>query len=309
MGCYKTRQISLSGGVTPALVPTLLVIIVLLWPSTVSEGTALSAEAIVRNKPVSMNRGRSVPADPFEAMLARHNLFKPEFALWRERVAQHADTLAQLVKRFPNGTHLNAERLRRVFANPRDSIRRIAGQDVFAPWTNRWSGTWSNGVQQYHVWWVAYFSDGQWIQPVSLSEYGFTGFHRVEENLQSGLVDIAINVFSYETGITGWVSKWQDKRVEMPHIGYRIDATTLVWFCQIKSPEQLFTVDNRWFVFLETVDRRTNPQEYRIYGVPLTFEETITVTTEQMGKHYGTYYSFTNPVLLTTQVKEMNHGH
>ncbi|NIV94876.1 hypothetical protein GWN42_19315 [candidate division KSB1 bacterium] len=149
-------------------------------------------------------------------------------------------------------------------------------------------------MPQYHVWEVTYFYDGQWIQPVSLSEYDFTGFHQVQDKLQTGLTDIAVNVFSDELGVTGWVSKWQKTRVEMPHLGYWVNETTLVWFCQINEPEKLVTIDNRWFVFLETVDRSPNPIEYQIYGVQIIVGETLSLVPGQVGKHFGTYYSTTS---------------
>jgi len=93
----------------------------------------------------------------------------------------------------------------------------------------------------------------------------------------------------------------------MPHIGYLVNDTTLVWFSQIKSPDELYTTDQRWFLFLETVNRGTTPKEYQIYGVCLVVEKTGAVTVEHAGKHCGTYRSFTDhdPI---TQTKEVDHG-
>jgi hypothetical protein len=162
---------------------------------------------------------------------------------------------------------------------------------VFKPWLNQWSGLWSNGMPQFHVWDSTRFVEGQWIQPVSLSQTRFVKSCCVEEMRRSRQADIAINVFSREHGITGWVSKGQHGRQELPHIGYVLNDTTLLWICQFKDPANLLAHDTRWFVFLETVEASAHPAAYRIYGQPVTMTDKLSADSSEKDRHYATYYS------------------
>jgi hypothetical protein len=240
--------------------------------------------------PVTANQDWfSYPA--FISIIKTHDQYLPELTRWRNLFAQHAKTLARVIKTFPGSENLSQDDLRRIITNQETTLDTLENKDVFAPWTNRWSGVWSNGALQYHIWDSTRVMRGRMIQPVTLSESSFTNYCCVERMAQSGKTDVAINVFSREHGITGWVSKNQRGRVELPHVGYLINDTTLVWLCQIKEPGKLSAPNNRWFIFLETVNTSANPAEYRIYGQPVVIMETVVVESDQRGKHYGTYYS------------------
>lgn len=227
----------------------------------------------------------------FVRMIETHDRYLPELVKWRRLFARHATELAGLVKTFPGSEDLSEVHLRQIISHPEAMYDSLANKDVFAPWTNRWSGRWSNGSPQHHIWDSTRFVNERWIQPVTLSETEFVDYCRVGEMLQSHKTDVAINVFTRDGGITGWVSKRQHGRVELPHIGYLVNATTLIWICQIKEPEKLFAPDNRWFVFLETIHGSNDSTEYRIYGQPLVITDKISVDSSEPGKHHGTYYS------------------
>ncbi len=227
----------------------------------------------------------------FIRMIETHNQYAAEFARWRRLFAGHAAELAHLLKTFPGSENLREDDLRRIIVDSEAKCDSLSQRDVFKPWTNRWSGRWSNGRPQYHIWDSTRFVNGQWIQPVSLSETGFATACRVEEMLQNRRTDVAINVFSRENGITGWVSKRQHGRLELPHIGYLVNDTTLIWICQIKDPENLFAPDSRWFVFLETVQNSSTPAVYKIYGQPFAMTEKFFVDSNEQGKHFGTYHA------------------
>ncbi|MHC4266621.1 MAG: hypothetical protein ACYSUK_11940, partial [Planctomycetota bacterium] len=156
---------------------------------------------------------------------------------------------------------------------------------------NRWTGEWSNGAPQYHIWEPTQKIDNRMIQPVTLSERFFVERQHVDKTMKSGATDIAINVFSRESGITGWVSKHQGGRYELPHIGYLINETTLLWITQIKEAGKLDASDNCWFVFLESVNRSENQTEYRIYGQPIVINDVPALEPDQWDMHYGVYYA------------------
>lgn len=227
----------------------------------------------------------------FTEILRRHRHFAPEFDRWRQLFARHVTELTRVIKAFPLAHSLDEASLRRVLTDPISSCDSVVGSAVFRPWTNRWTGVWCNGVRQYHIWDSTRSIDGQWIQTVTLSETEFVQRPESEEMQRRGRADVGINVFSREDGITGWVSKVQNGRLEMPHIGYRINDTTLVWICQIKSPEKVFTRSNRWLVFLEITEPASRPPVYRIYGQTVQIDAEGVLTRQRGKSHFGTYYA------------------
>ncbi len=251
----------------------------------------LADQASERSPSISRNRDKWLSTQPFVRLLENHEGFLPEFVRWRQLFADHAAEMAQLLMTFDGSEELSEDSLCALFANGKTKRKFPQPIDIFKPWTNRWSGIWSNGVPQYHTWDSTRAVDGRWIQPVSLSETRFVDDCCVEEMVQRGESDVAINVVSYELEITGWVSKRQGVQLELPHIGYLVNDTTLVWICQIKTADSLFDPDNRWFVFLETVDTSVSPVEYEIYGLPIEIANAICVDSSQQGKHCAIYYS------------------
>jgi hypothetical protein len=228
---------------------------------------------------------------PYEEMIDVHDQYQEEFARWRKLFATHAKKVAGLIKAFPGSANINETRLTKIIASYEDHPDLDKTGDVFAPWTNRWSGEWSNGTQQYHIWEPTIMFGDKMIQPVTLSENMFINRYSVSKMAENGKTDIAINVFSRKYGITGWVSKHQHGRYELPHIGYLINETTLLWITQIKEPGNLANNGNRWFIFLETVNGRENPTGYHIYGQPVIINDELIVETGQRDKHHGIYYA------------------
>ena len=165
----------------------------------------------------------------------------------------------------------------------------LKGTDVFGPWTNHWSGAWSNGTMQYHLWDHARPWHDQWIQPVTQSETHFSDKGRLGAMIRNREVDLAIDVYSHEDGITGWVSKRQHGPVEIPCIGYLLEETTLLWICQPQEPHERFAPTTEWFVFLERCDAASNARRYRIYGHPVRIDGTVTWNAEERGAHRGRY--------------------
>ncbi len=209
----------------------------------------------------------------FQDILARHDRFLPELARMRRQAASHAPELARLLAALPGSDGLNAAHIERILAKPEPSGARGGGV-VFEPWAGRWAGSWSNGRQQFHSWGPAMLLEGRWVQPVTLSESEFVEPNCAQDMMALRRSDIAINVNSPQHGITGWVSKVQDGRVEMPHIGYQLNDTTLIWLCQAKYPgREQEPGRGDWLVFLETIVQPQGQAAYRIHGLKFRFGE------------------------------------
>jgi hypothetical protein len=91
-----------------------------------------------------------------------------------------------------------------------------------------------------------------------------------------------------------WAGLWSNGAPQyhvMPHIGYVINDSKLLWICQIKTPERLFTRENCWFVFLETVTVSSAPAEYRIYGQSILMTDDFYADAGGRDLHRGTYYA------------------
>lgn len=212
----------------------------------------------------------------FRDILARHNRFLPELARMRRQAASHAPELARLLAALPGSDGLNAAHIERILANSEPSGARGGGV-VFEPWAGRWAGSWSNGRQQFHSWGPAMLLEGQWVQPVTLSESEFVEPNCAQDMMALRRADIAINVNSPQYGITGWVSKVQNGPVEMPHIGYQLNDTTLIWFCQAKYPGREQEPGRDWLVFLEIAGWAHGQAAYRIQGLKFRFGEEGTI--------------------------------
>jgi hypothetical protein len=113
------------------------------------------------------------PIHKFWVVIETHNAYLADLQDWRRLMARHAAELAGLIKSFPGADYLNEEVLQQTFSSSAGVREEVSGDEIFAPWLQRWSGTWSNGTPQYHVWHDTEYRDGQWIQPVTQSEISF----------------------------------------------------------------------------------------------------------------------------------------
>ncbi|NIT60847.1 MAG: hypothetical protein GWN00_32965, partial [Aliifodinibius sp.] len=157
---------------------------------------------VKRNLKSIGNRGKNLfHTNAFQEMVIKHNRFLPEFNQWRKLVAEHAPELAHLIKTFPRSEGLSEELLIKKFTASQLDENELSEKAIFDPWINRWSGVWSNGIYQYHIWDSTYFSEGQWIQPVSLSETGFADGDHLKQMSENCCADIGINVYSRNYGI------------------------------------------------------------------------------------------------------------
>ncbi len=223
--------------------------------------------------------------------LEKHDQFLPTFEQWRRTWGHHAGALARLVKTFPGSEKLTESSLREIISAPAGFHDSLVTRDVFRPWTKRWSGAWSNGRMQYHNWNPTVVVAGRWIQPVTLSETEFVEYCSIDRMMQRNETDIAINVFSAADGITGWVSKRQHGRIELPHIGYLVNDTTLIWICREQERKQSYSGHTPWYVFLETVRGSGRSAAYMIYGQPVVMTDSLLIDAHEQRKHCGTYHA------------------
>nr|NIT55683.1 hypothetical protein [Fodinibius sp.]NIV10651.1 hypothetical protein [Fodinibius sp.]NIY24267.1 hypothetical protein [Fodinibius sp.] len=141
--------------------------------------------------------------DPtFNRIIDIHDQYLSEFGKWRGLFSRYAGELAKLVKTFPGSQRLSEDELRQNFSDPYSNYGNFASNGVFEPWTNRWSGKWSNGKMQYHIWDTTQFFNARMVQAVTLSESRFVHIDKAGKIAQSGKADIAVNILSAEAGIT-----------------------------------------------------------------------------------------------------------
>ena len=88
----------------------------------------------------------------FGDVIAMHNQHLWNLENWRRLFSQHAAELAGFVMTFPGAEALDLDLIREAFASGTGVNGHVLGEEVFRPWTRRWSGTWSNGSSQYHLW-------------------------------------------------------------------------------------------------------------------------------------------------------------
>jgi len=224
-------------------------------------------------------------------IIAKHESYRAEFRRWRRLFARHAEELAALLKTFPGAENLQEIEVRQTLAQMQQELPAGKESEVFGPWTNHWMGMWSNGMTQYHIWDSTRLVDGRWLQPVTLSEFEFIAPDRLDAMVAQRRADAALNVYSRESGVTGWVSKYQHGRFEIPHIGYALNDSSLIWICQVKTPAHLFAPESCWFVFFETVSTASSPAEYNIYGRSILINNDSCTSAGLHERHNGTYFA------------------
>ena len=230
------------------------------------------------------------------------------FDIWRENFAANAKELAQFFydnfssffppsrgSGSPKGYDLAS--LETLFSAVTKAdlaaIYKSKGSHVFAPWTNWFFGDWDNysdkPAPQYHIWDNTISMAGRYIQPVTQStrEFAYSSKpgsnsleltnHSIQGNLQKLIkdkkTDIAVDVCSKDYGITGWVTKLQKSPiVELGHIGYLIDDTSLIWIAQDTA-----NPTDEWAMFFERGDKTSRASRYSVDGILFNFKPSKTV--------------------------------
>lgn len=127
----------------------------------------------------------------------------------------------------------------------------------------------------YMTWERGKLSDGVYIQNV----VGSQEKHYFSNNLpplSARKVDLALNVYREDIGITGWLTTWVQFRSEMALISYEIEQGTFLWIGQVLTPDLQVppNMNNLFWMFLEwqVPDEK---RHYNMYGLRfnISFDE------------------------------------
>lgn len=81
-------------------------------------------------------------------------------------------------------------------------------------------------------------------------------------------VDLALNVYRKDIGITGWLSMYVEFRLELALISYQFGDDTFLWIGQFMNENfEPIEAENRFWMFLEWIDLKSKPVSYYMYGL------------------------------------------
>ena len=212
-------------------------------------------------------------ADFHNVIHEKHNKNTNKLKEMQKKVKDHAVELVNVflnIQNFPQAGQWvsywqnHREQLARCFRN---EAPYRGNRTVFDPWNGWWSGNWNSPGQpssrQRHIWDTTVQQGTQWIQAVTQSTYKYVHGQNLAAavNPQTGnpKVDLGINVWSPEVGITGWVSKRQYRDEELAHVAFSPNAHTLIWFAQ-----DILQQSGSYFMFFEWIS--PSRQTCGIYG-------------------------------------------
>ncbi|MEM1264921.1 MAG: hypothetical protein AAGI50_02790 [Pseudomonadota bacterium] len=206
---------------------------------------------------------------PFAGLLRTHNSKLALLSQMRGVVRGNAAELAQaLVANFDiqsGSAHWAMPgREREIAATLRGNGQGSARS--YDPWNGAWRGPWLKPGQtarerrelHAHIWdetqHVTFAGHSQYVQPVTQSRTGF----KLERDLtpQPAETNIAINVWSPQHGLTGWVG-WGGRND--PHIAYLLNPHTLIWVMQFGIADRLAPT---FAIFFEWV-----AADHQAYGI------------------------------------------
>lgn len=230
--------------------------------------------------------------DIFGPVIRREEGYGKHFARWRELFRNAATELANLFKSFPGTGELSQQEVAASFTRGVELPDGAKGETVFDSWNGWWCGTFhsagGDAVPNYHIWDPTISHQGASLQPVTQSVTDFVPGADLEARLEDGEVDLAINVHTPERGITGWVSKHQGgQRLELPTVGYLLNANTLIWITQIHTPEDLDHPGDDFLMFFEWSTGPGPGERYGIHGRELSLAGGQ--VKPGAGPHWGTY--------------------
>lgn len=265
---------------------------------------------------------KTMEPNSFGSLVKQHNRNIKGLHETRKLLAPHAETLAKMLVNFypvskgvkcywkddPDGkSEGTTGHIAKVLRHESASVN-YGNKNVFDPWDGFWRGNWCSSGKawpQYHIWdRTRATSDGKhFVQPVSqrgLAETKacskihddpseFVDAGNLKAQWEKNAVNLAINVWSNNDKVTGWVWKKQGgKPVIMPHLGYRLNDHTLIWIAQemeFKGVDADYTMNKggRFFMFFEWVGqcRRAygiHGREFTIAGLAGSKNGTINVT-------------------------------
>jgi len=238
------------------------------------------------------------------------------FSKWRKRFSARADDMAEAIVDYTKSSTLGykVDRMEKETLAERlyDHLSVPKKANVFDPWVGWFYGAWTKKTGgsdwHYHIWDnPASKIDGRELQFVTQT-YSFGSFvYSIDEpysdivptnesgNMLKALagtprpkVDLGLDVYSGLTGITGWVSKYQDGK-EWPHMGYLYNPELLLWFAH----EDISNTSTKWWCFLERGNKSRCASIYDVTGFQITVPEKDPV---KVTDDYGGYIRFYNQI-------------
>lgn len=136
-----------------------------------------------------------------------------------------------------------------------------------------WHMTWEKGT----------FHEGEYVQRVVGSkERNLTS--DALPDLKERKVDLALNVYRKDIGITGWLTMWVESRNELALISYELSPGTFLWIGQVlKENLEPEMGEKLFWMFLEWID--ADRKHYYMYGLlfNIDFEECTAMAIEDQG--------------------------
>lgn len=119
-----------------------------------------------------------------------------------------------------------------------------------------WHMTWEKGAE----------ANGEYVQRVIGSKVRHFDSATLAE-AGEGEVDLALNVFRDEIGITGWLSTVVEERRELGLISYQFGDDTFLWIGQVLSPDLEPVMGDVFWMFLEWIVPGGKKPAYFMYGM------------------------------------------
>jgi hypothetical protein len=222
---------------------------------------------------------------PFDAMLGRIEEERETLLGWRRGFSHCADRLSEEIaaafdahRDVGDFQSLSID-TRALAAAFRQGVQRPFDEEHFDRFHGPALGSYheydiATGREQgssvlYSVWDDTVRVGGAYVQRITGSDSGHYETNRLPD-LSENKVDLTVNVFRDDVGITGWVSKYQHGREEMTSVTYEIGKRRLLWMNKSVTKGGAPVRDNVFFVTLEWADSYGGRLRY--YGVGLAFD-------------------------------------
>lgn len=221
--------------------------------------------------------------DYFTDVIQEHDAFAASgtFDEWRATFSKHAHSLADYFftafasvrDGLPDKAAL-IDSFQSVSREDFEKEYRALGSRAFNPWTNWFHGYWDNGTnrtENFHIWDFTSPIAGRYMQLVTQSRTDFAyskdkSGKKVtvqKDMMDRGKTDLGVDFSSSDYGLTGWVTKLQEKPVlHMPHVGYLVEDKRLIWIAQYVGEDP-----NEWYLFYERGNRQLRASIYDVDGV------------------------------------------
>jgi hypothetical protein len=193
-------------------------------------------------------------SDPFEKLVERIDENKPRVNTWRSYFAQCRDRFGNTIASTFNGRSdigefptitIDPKELETAFQQ-REESRRPFDREDFDQFSGMWTGILrgydlstgeeTDATTQYLVWDKTSEMHGTYVQKVVGSETRHFQTKSLPD-LSENKVDLVVDLYRDDIGITAWASNYQHGRQEIPLIGYKLDQHKFLWINQMMTEE------------------------------------------------------------------------